>query len=417
LLRLDPLAAMARVLSVAALLSVPALAADPWAPVKKILQAYPLADVAFSAGDASGRKFTHEKGETAMSTPLMMASSSKFPAALAIIGAVSSGHLSLETRPHEVFKWWTKDPVDPRSRVTLRHLLSFTSGFYSPDAGGSVPCLSSFGTSNYTAEACAKEVYEQAPFEFEPGSTWCYNSFHLQVAGAMAARAAGVSVQQLLKKNLIERLNLTNTQWLGGENPQLAGTMQTTGDDYDKILRAYLAYDIVPKKLADEMERDYIDGPVKVANSSATLTKLLGHYSMCNYFECIPPKLGDFTAACKKENIHVDAGLFGYYPLVDRSRGTYMQVVLMKMVHGQADFFLPTMASMVLRRLVKGLADRAILGEAGASDSAGVTAQGLWEAFGEVLDRAGMAGRFRGPADLWATLSELGGAAPSLLVV
>lgn len=97
---------------------------------------------------------------------------------------------------------------------------------------------------------------------------------------------------------------------LGGENPQLAGTMQTTGDDYDKILRAYLAYDIVPKKLADEMERDYIDGPVKVANSSATLTKLLGHYSMCNYFECIPPKLGDFTAACKKEAgplLYVDA--------------------------------------------------------------------------------------------------------------
>ena len=41
-------------------------------------------------------------------------------------------------------------------------------------------------------------VLRQAPFEFEPGSTWSYNSFHLQIAGAMAASAAGISTQEML---------------------------------------------------------------------------------------------------------------------------------------------------------------------------------------------------------------------------
>jgi len=42
------------------------------------------------------------------------------------------------------------------------------------------------------------QFVRQAPFEFEPGTTWSYNSFHLQVAGAMAASAAGISTQEIL---------------------------------------------------------------------------------------------------------------------------------------------------------------------------------------------------------------------------
>ena len=45
---------------------------------------------------------------------------------------------------------------------------SFTSGFYWPDASGFVPCLGQ-NASQYTHEQCAKEIYDTAPFEFEPG--------------------------------------------------------------------------------------------------------------------------------------------------------------------------------------------------------------------------------------------------------
>ena len=36
--------------------------------------------------------------------------------------------LTLDTRAYELLDYWTRDPADPRSRVTLRHLLSFVSG-------------------------------------------------------------------------------------------------------------------------------------------------------------------------------------------------------------------------------------------------------------------------------------------------
>ena len=332
---------------------------DGWEAVRAILSAYfPIQDMAFSAGLADGRHFTFEKGQTSMSTPLAMASSSKFPAAIAIAGCVAEGHLTFDTFAHEVFPWWTSDPAVPKSRVTLRNLMSFTSGFYSPDTGGSVPCLGA-NASVYTAEACAREIYDLAPFLYEPGTTWAYNSFHLQVAGAMAAYAAGISVQELLHRYLIQPLKLNATMWMGGGNPGLAGNMMTTGNDYDRILRAYVGHELIPEKVSKEMERDYLDG-VQVANSSTFLVQLLGHYSMCNYFECFPPKTSGFTDQCKRANVHMDAGLFGYYPLVDRAKGMYMQIVTMKFPQSQATYFAPTIASMALRLIAKGWVDKAL---------------------------------------------------------
>ena len=120
---------------------------------------------AFTAGDAAGRKFSFSKGKIHTSKLLPMASASKFPAATAIAGAVADGHLSFDTRVADVFPWWTADTTDKRSAVTLRHLLSFTSGFYSDDANvgeADVPCLTSLtGTILYTPEECAKQICAQ----------------------------------------------------------------------------------------------------------------------------------------------------------------------------------------------------------------------------------------------------------------
>jgi len=400
---------MARLVAVALLAACSRAAAfDGWEGVRSMLRAYfPLRDMAFSAGDATGRKFTFEKGNINMSSEMFVASSSKFPASLAIVGAVADGHLSFATHAHEVLSWWRPDASDKRSRVTLRHLLSFTSGFYSPDAGGTLPCLTGANASSYTIQECAKEVYENAPFEFEPGSTWAYNSFHLQVAGAMASAASGLSMQALLQKYLIGRLNLTGTSWYGGGNPSLAGSMITNGNDYDRILQAYVSYELLPKVLVDEMERDYLEPPVQVANSSWFLTQLLGHYSMCNYFECLPPKKAAFTPLCEKQNIHVDAGLFGYYPLVDRAHGTYMQVVSMQFPKSAAAFYFPTVLAMALRVLIKHSVDRA-LGREGlevlGAEPAGMSQRDIWDATAGILNNVNVTGSHTTPADAWRAL-------------
>eukprot|EP00965_Chrysotila_dentata_P196506 6177618-Pleurochrysis_carterae.AAC.3 len=73
---------------------------------------------------------------------VILASSSKFPAALAIAGAVADGHLSFDTRAYELLEWWSSAADDLRSGVTLRHLLTFTSGLVSTDFGGAgIACL------------------------------------------------------------------------------------------------------------------------------------------------------------------------------------------------------------------------------------------------------------------------------------
>merc|ERR1719210_3198700 len=97
-------------------------------------------------------------------TTFPAASSGKWPGTVAIAGAVHTGHLSWDTRAAEVFEWWTSDPEDPKSRVSLRNLLQFSSGFYAKrrerKGGFTIPCMK---IRNFrkptTMEECAKEVY------------------------------------------------------------------------------------------------------------------------------------------------------------------------------------------------------------------------------------------------------------------
>jgi hypothetical protein len=126
----------------------------------------PQTNFGFTAGDQTGRKFAWTGGNTTMNSSLLMASASKFPAACAVAGAVADGHITFDTTAAEVFPWWSAESSDPRSRVTLRHLLSFTSGFYWPDESGWVPCMEGNGSLNVSPEQCAKQIYETAPFAF-----------------------------------------------------------------------------------------------------------------------------------------------------------------------------------------------------------------------------------------------------------
>jgi len=284
---------------------------DVWTTVRETLDGWEAMDsFSFSAGDISGRKFTYERGLTKMSTRIPVASGSKFPVGVAIGRVVASGYLSFDTKANEVFKWWTQDESDLRSGVTLRQLLSFTSGFYSSDAAGNMDCLTALDASvKYTSEECAKQIYQDAPFEFTPGSTFDYNSYHLQIAGAMAAKAANITVPQLIQTYLFAPAGMNRSTYLGqnyGLNPYLAAGLITNGDDYDSFLRHYLNYELVNQSIANQMEIDYTPSKqVNVSNVSTELIDMIGHYSMCNWYECL--NASSFTRQCSQSLIHMDA--------------------------------------------------------------------------------------------------------------
>ena len=73
--------------------------------------------------------------------------------------AVEEGFLSLDDLASSHLEYWTVDPEDARSRVTLRHLLSFTSGM-----GGSTAC-----PAELSFNQCVRDMYERSTTQWQPG--------------------------------------------------------------------------------------------------------------------------------------------------------------------------------------------------------------------------------------------------------
>merc|ERR1712196_296807 len=127
-----------------------------------------------------------------MQKKLEGASLSKWPAAVMISGLVKDGIMSFDDKANKYLDWWATDPSDSRSHITLRHLLSFTSGY---ESDGYSMCWSGF-------DACAQKLYQKLKHRAKPGTTWTYLSCHLQFAGAMAAAASKTPIQELFSKYL-----------------------------------------------------------------------------------------------------------------------------------------------------------------------------------------------------------------------
>ena len=109
------------------------IAAD-WSSLKDGLDAWAALDLecpfGVSAGDASGTLFRWESRNFSLdATRMAGASLSKWPAAVMVSGLVANGTLSFDDLASKHLPFWTRDQADTRSRVTLRHLLTFTSGY------------------------------------------------------------------------------------------------------------------------------------------------------------------------------------------------------------------------------------------------------------------------------------------------
>lgn len=93
-------------------------------------------------------------------------SATKWVAGMTMLQAVAAGKISLNDNPQKYLSFWTNDPNDPRSKITLQNLLSLTTGF--ADGGnGNFPCL---WQANWTTVECVKQIYENTELRYEPGS-------------------------------------------------------------------------------------------------------------------------------------------------------------------------------------------------------------------------------------------------------
>ena len=290
---------------------------DPWSTLTNAVDDADLTDFTLMIGTTDGPVFVRSKGDSTPDDTLLIASASKWLAVITILTLVEDGTLSLDDHPSNYLPWWTTDPTDPRSSVTLEQLLSFTSGL--GGAEDEVPCVED---GDLTIDACAQILYDEY-FVAEPGTTFIYGPAHLQVAGAMVTAATGDTFQQVFRRQVATPLRLgllTAFAVPSLENPRIAGGATASVTDYGAILTALAAGELLSDAMVQRMALDHTGAAVVMSQvpEIADAGSNDWHYALGCWRECA---LDPYPAACDEPGVLSSAGAFGFYPWWDTARG------------------------------------------------------------------------------------------------
>ena len=272
---------------------------DPWEPLRAAVEAAAVEDLTLLIGTAEGTVFVHEKGASTAGQVYSIASASKWLTSVTALAMVEAGTLALDDRPQDHLSWWTADPADSRSAVTLEQLLSFTSGLtgdpgLAPGQEG-IACVEDGET---TLDACAQEIYEHY-FAYPPGSTFYYGPGHLQVAAAMGAAHTSQRWNQLFRAHVGAPLGLalsTGFALPSLDNPRAAGGGTASGADYGAVLTALAAGTLLTPATLEQMGTDHTPAGVNMASGvGAAGLGQAWHYGLGCWRECVSDS---YTAAC-----------------------------------------------------------------------------------------------------------------------
>jgi len=277
----------------------------------KMIEAYePVENMYFVlANQSSSSLYERQKGNWTIDTNTIVFSSSKWIATTAFMKLIDMGIISLDHYVHQYLSYWSSDPSDPRSQVTIKHLLSFSSGF--EGQSNEPECI---GT-DMELQDCAKSCYDNGLFIYPPG-TFRYGSIHLQFCGAIIEEVTGMRYIEYFQKVILEPLKMTNTFYepSTGNNPPLAWGLLTSVADYNRFLGAYFEDNIISSDLRKLMESDY------TPNRRDLILVPGYHYGFGNWFEC---DITQWSDDCYEEDIHSAQGAAGFYPLVNRQYNYY----------------------------------------------------------------------------------------------
>ena len=266
--------------------------------------------------DANGvKRFEKTYGTFSPDQRVAIASSSKMVAGLVVMRVVDQGFLSLDSTTGAVLGW-----IGPQASITLRQLLSFTSGLERE-----APCTLLAGI---TLADCVA-IISQQPLVAAPGTRFDYGSTHLHVAARMAEVVTGASWANLFGTQLKAPLGLTSPdlawytaprQASGTTNPLVAGGIRATMNEYAKILALdfnrgvhqgnRLIADALFTAQSTEPYPNAVIGNSPVANSGLNF-----HYGLTAWLECAPPAINCTVLS--------SPGAFGFTPWLDREAGYY----------------------------------------------------------------------------------------------
>ena len=135
-------------------------------------------------------------------TTFRIASVTKQFTASAILKLQEEGKLSVDDKLSKYI------PDFPRGdEVTLRHLLTHTSGIYNYNRKG----YAEIGATNpITTEAIIGTI-KKAPYDFDPGTQWRYDNSGYLLLGCIVEKVSGQTFGDFLGENFFQPLGMTNS--------------------------------------------------------------------------------------------------------------------------------------------------------------------------------------------------------------
>lgn len=294
------------------------------------------------------------RGDMALDRNIAVASASKMVSGLAILRLVDQGFLSLDATTGAVLGW-----AGPQGAITLRQLLSFTSGLptiFTPGSGADC-------TRNplVTLAQCVDDLGQRG-LSWTPGSRFEYGNTHLHVAARMAEVATGAGWANIVAVQLRQPLSLPGSvayytaprQSTGTINPLVAGGLRITMDEYGRILGviynrgSHNGQVLLAASLVEQMGRDPFPTAVTGFSPYANFG-LAREYGLTAWLECATP----FTGC----NDITSPGAFGFTPWIDRDGGYYAIVGMEVDGFGEVSQFSVDL-SLALRRLIRAALGR-----------------------------------------------------------
>jgi CubicO group peptidase (beta-lactamase class C family) len=274
-------------------------------------------DFTYAVERLDGRRYTFSRGSSTLQTSYESKSASKLVSAVIIMRLVEQGHLALSAQPQTYIGAWPIGGGDPLSGITLVHLLSFTSGLTQDHA-----CLNA-GNSDF--EDCVLSVADaNAGNGNVPGQAFFYASGHLQVAGLMAVKARRVADWQAIFTEFRSQTGLFPASPFDAPsvtNPNLAGGMHITGEDYMAFLKSLRSGQLLNSASMAQLLADRTAGiplvysPIFSGIGGGAALGEDWHYGFGLWHEC-----QSATFNCVPGTRISSPGALGTYPFWDRSK-------------------------------------------------------------------------------------------------
>lgn len=309
----------------------PVVQPDPFADVDRAASAaftaQGISGMGLAIYDAAGNKrFEKMYGDFAPDRRIAIASASKMVAGLTLLRLVEQGFLSLDSTTGAVLGW-----TGPQGAITLRQLLSFTSGL-----PREASCTLLAGI---TLADCVTSI-SQMDLVAAPGTRFDYGSTHLHVAARMAEVVTGQAWGEVFAAQLKAPLGLgsemTFYSWplqaLGTSNPLVAGGLRATLNEYARVLQLELNRGVYQgnRLIGDALFDAQATEPFPNATIGVSPFQDAGidfHYGLAAWLECPPPAVNCAVLS--------SPGAFGFTPWVDRDGG-YFAILAMEVSESQS---------------------------------------------------------------------------------